>query len=62
MSEGALKPMKPTLAAGVMASHSYTITAANTVPHLAMDRSTFERPTSADVLNTHRTLFHDVYP
>ena len=34
--------MKPTLAPGVSASHTYTVTAANTVPHLAMDRSTFD--------------------
>ena len=34
--------MKPTLATGVTASHTYTVTSANTVPHLAMDRSTFD--------------------
>lgn len=34
--------MKPTLAVGITASHTYTVTAANTVPHLAMDRSTFD--------------------
>ena len=34
--------MKPTLAPGVIASHAYTVTAANTVPHLVMDRSTFD--------------------
>ena len=34
--------MKPTLTPGVTASHTYTVTAANTVPHLAMDRSTFD--------------------
>ena len=34
--------MKPTLAPGVVAAHGYTVTAANTVPHLAMDRSTFD--------------------
>ena len=34
--------MKPTLSPGVTASHAYTVTAANTVPHLAMDRSTFD--------------------
>ncbi len=34
--------MKPTLVPGVTASHTYTVTAANTVPHLAMDRSTFD--------------------
>jgi fluoroacetyl-CoA thioesterase len=35
-------PMKPTLAVGVTATHAYAVTAANTVPHLAMDRSTFD--------------------
>src|SRR5690606_19322708 len=34
--------MKPTLAAGLSDSHSYMVTAENTVPHLAMDRSTFD--------------------
>jgi len=34
--------MKPTLAPGLSDTHSYTVTAANTVPHLAMDRSTFD--------------------
>jgi fluoroacetyl-CoA thioesterase len=34
--------MKPTLAPGLTDTHSYTVTAANTVPHLAMDRSTFD--------------------
>ena len=34
--------MTATLAAGVTASHSYTVTTANTVPHPAMDRSTFD--------------------
>lgn len=34
--------MKSTLAPGLTATHSYTVTAANTVPHLAMDRSTFD--------------------
>ena len=34
--------MKPTLSAGATASHIYTVTVANTVPHLAMDRSTFD--------------------
>lgn len=34
--------MKPTLAAGVTATHSYTVGRENTVPHLAMDRSTFD--------------------
>ncbi len=34
--------MKPTLAAGLSETHSYTVAAANTVPHLAMDRSTFD--------------------
>ncbi len=34
--------MKPTLAPGLTATHAYTVTAANTVPHLAMDRSTFD--------------------
>ncbi len=34
--------MKPTLQPGATATHAYAVTAANTVPHLAMDRSTFE--------------------
>jgi fluoroacetyl-CoA thioesterase len=34
--------MKPTLGPGLADSHSYLVTAANTVPHLAMDRSTFD--------------------
>lgn len=34
--------MKPTLASGVAATHAYLVDRANTVPHLAMDRSTFE--------------------
>lgn len=34
--------MKPTLVAGLSDSHNYLVTAANTVPHLAMDRSTFD--------------------
>ncbi len=34
--------MKPTLAPGVVATHAFAVTAANTVPHLAMDRSTFD--------------------
>ena len=34
--------MKPTLAPGLTTTHAYTVTAANTVPHLAMDRSTFD--------------------
>lgn len=34
--------MKPTLVPGVTAAHAFTVTAANTVPHLAMDRSTFD--------------------
>ena len=34
--------MKPTLAPGLTATHAYAVTAANTVPHLAMDRSTFD--------------------
>jgi len=34
--------MKPTLVAGLACSHSYLVTADNTVPHLAMDRSTFD--------------------
>lgn len=38
----AISAMKPTLRPGVSASHAYTVTPANTVPHLAMDRSTFD--------------------
>ena len=34
--------MKTTLAPGLADTHSYAVTAANTVPHLAMDRSTFD--------------------
>ncbi|MGD9802390.1 MAG: thioesterase family protein [Hyphomicrobiaceae bacterium] len=34
--------MKPSLTAGFFDSHAYTVTADNTVPHLAMDRSTFD--------------------
>lgn len=34
--------MRSTLVPGVTATHTYTVTAANTVPHLAMDRSTFD--------------------
>lgn len=34
--------MKPTLVAGLSDSHAYAVTADNTVPHLAMDRSTFD--------------------
>ncbi|MGE0769080.1 MAG: thioesterase family protein [Hyphomicrobiaceae bacterium] len=34
--------MKPTLAAGLADSHAYDVTADNTVPRLAMDRSTFD--------------------
>lgn len=34
--------MKASLQPGVAASHAYIVTAANTVPHLAMDRSTFD--------------------
>jgi fluoroacetyl-CoA thioesterase len=34
--------MKPTLVSGLADTHSYVVTAANTVPHLAMDRSTFD--------------------
>ena len=33
--------MKPTLVPGLQASHAFVVTPANTVPHLAMDRSTF---------------------
>ncbi len=34
--------MRSTLVPGVTATHAYAVTAANTVPHLAMDRSTFD--------------------
>jgi len=34
--------MKSTLSAGLTDSHSYSVDRANTVPHLAMDRSTFD--------------------
>ena len=34
--------MKPTLIPGLTASHTFTVTAANTVPHLALDRSAFD--------------------
>ncbi len=34
--------MKPTLKPGVSATHAYLVDRANTVPHLAMDRSTFD--------------------
>lgn len=34
--------MKPTLAAGLSDKHAYLVTPDNTVPHLAMDRSTFD--------------------
>jgi fluoroacetyl-CoA thioesterase len=34
--------MKPTLAPGAAASHAFLVDRANTVPHLAMDRSTFD--------------------
>ena len=34
--------MKPTLVPGLSASHTFTVTPANTVPHLALDRSTFD--------------------
>lgn len=34
--------MKPSLVPGVTASHDYRVDKANTVPHLAMDRSTFD--------------------
>ena len=33
--------MKPTLLVGVQASHAFAVTAANTVPELAIDRSSF---------------------
>ena len=34
--------MKPTLAPGANATHSFVVDKANTVPHLVMDRSTFD--------------------
>ncbi|MFM9939312.1 MAG: thioesterase family protein [Hyphomicrobiaceae bacterium] len=34
--------MKPTLVPGVTATHAYRVDTANTVPHLAMDRSAFD--------------------
>lgn len=34
--------MKPTLVPGVTVTHSYLVDKANTVPHLMMDRSTFD--------------------
>ncbi len=34
--------MHPTLTPGLTDTHTYAVTAANTVPHLAMDRSTFD--------------------
>jgi fluoroacetyl-CoA thioesterase len=34
--------MKATLTTGLAATHSYVVAEANTVPHLAMDRSTFD--------------------
>ncbi len=34
--------MKPTLVPGLTETHAYTVAQANTVPHLAMDRSTFD--------------------
>jgi fluoroacetyl-CoA thioesterase len=34
--------MHHTLTPGLTDTHAYTVTAANTVPHLAMDRSTFD--------------------
>ena len=34
--------MKPTLIPGLTATHTFTVTAANTVPQLALDRSTFD--------------------
>ncbi len=34
--------MKPSLVPGVTASHDYRVLRENTVPHLAMDRSTFD--------------------
>jgi fluoroacetyl-CoA thioesterase len=34
--------MKPTLVPGVTAAHAFIVDRANTVPHLVMDRSTFD--------------------
>lgn len=34
--------MKPTLIPGISATHAYAVGPANTVPHLSMDRSTFD--------------------
>lgn len=34
--------MKSTLVPGIAATHSYVVARENTVPHLAMDRSTFD--------------------
>jgi fluoroacetyl-CoA thioesterase len=34
--------MKATLIPGISASHSFSVSVANSVPHLAMDRSTFD--------------------
>lgn len=34
--------MKASLVPGVIATHSYAVSRENTVPHLAMDRSTFD--------------------
>ena len=34
--------MKPTLLPGITATHTYVVGTGNTVPHLAMDRSTFD--------------------
>ncbi|MGE0700986.1 MAG: thioesterase family protein [Hyphomicrobiaceae bacterium] len=34
--------MKPSLVPGLTDTHSFEVMAANTVPHLAMDRSTFD--------------------
>jgi len=34
--------MKPTLVPGISASHRFLVERANTVPHLVMDRSTFD--------------------
>lgn len=34
--------MKPTLVPGVSATHAFLVDRANTVPHLALDRSTFD--------------------
>lgn len=35
-------PMKPTLRPGIAAAHTFVVDRANTVPNLAMDRSTFD--------------------